>query len=75
MTQGRITLRNGLTVNCAYELHPDGGGQLSLFAALWTILKEGDTATLTLNDNSRRDIRIVRRVDQADAHFRSVEPR
>jgi hypothetical protein len=75
MLQGRVTLPNGLTVNCAYELAPDGTGRLSLFAALWTILNEGDAAALTLSDNTRLEICIVPRFNEADAEFKTIEHR
>lgn len=74
MRQGRLKLASGLSVNCSYDLAPEGAGTVVLFAALFNVLHEGDTATLILADTSERTISIVRRLDLESAEVRVTSP-
>lgn len=77
MSQGRIRLVSGLSTNCSYELGQDGDGtgRIEAFPALFTLIAEGDTATLILGDGSEREISVLDRVDPNAATFRFSDQR
>jgi hypothetical protein len=67
--RGRLGVSSGLSAECSYELTSADGGYLKLPSSLYLPVRKTDEGTLTLEDDSQRQIDISFGEQLGDANF------